>query len=68
MYYNIENSFSKLQKTSQPKVEVKEGGNIVEVKRKKTEIDCHSKGGRTGLRERIPQNGHIRQVHPINRE
>ncbi len=38
MYYNIENSFSKLQKTSQPKVEVKKEGNIVEVKRKKTEI------------------------------
>ena len=37
MYYNIENSFSKLQKTSQPKVEVKKEGNIVEEKRKKTE-------------------------------
>ena len=38
MYYNIENSFSKLQKTPQPKVEVKKEGNIIEVKRKKTEI------------------------------
>ena len=38
MYYNIENSFSKLRKTPQPKVEVKKEGNIIEVKRKKTEI------------------------------
>ena len=34
MYYNIENSFSKLHKTPQPKVEVKKEGNIIEVKRK----------------------------------
>ena len=34
MYYNIENSFSKLQKTPQPKVEVKKEGNIIEIKRK----------------------------------
>ena len=38
MYYNIENSFNKLRKTPQPKVEVKKEGNIIEVKRKKTEI------------------------------
>ena len=38
MYYNIENSFNKLHKTPQPKVEVKKEGNIIEVKRKKTEI------------------------------
>ena len=38
MYYNIENSFSKLHKTPQPKVEVKKEGNIIELKRQKTEI------------------------------
>ena len=35
MYYNnLENSFSKLHKTPQPKVEVKKEGNVSEIKRK----------------------------------
>ena len=38
MYYNIENSFNKLHRNPQPKVEVKKEANITEVKRKKTEI------------------------------
>ena len=38
MHYNIENSFSKLHKNPQPKVEIKKEGNITDVKRKKTEI------------------------------
>ena len=57
MYYNIENSFSKLQKTSQPKVEVKKEGNIVEVKRKKTEIAI-PKGVTQESEKRIPQDGY----------
>ena len=38
MQYNIENSFSKLRKMPTAKVEVKQEGNITEVKKKKTEI------------------------------
>ena len=38
MYYNIENSFSKLRKMSTATVEVKKEGSITEVKRTKTEI------------------------------
>ena len=38
MYYNIENSFSKLRRMPTATVEVKKDGNITEVKKNKTEI------------------------------
>ena len=58
MYYNIENSFNKLHRNPQPKVEVKKEANITEVKKKEDGYH-HPKGGNPGIRERFPKNGHL---------